>query len=656
MLKRLTSRPLFIVTVFLVGIVLAPIIILLTRQPMSTSAPKLLTDPFLQLPTQTSVRVVWFTEFAGSTHTVAYGQGLTRTVTATTTKLSRTREDQNSKVGNQTKDAQIYKQPTPRDIWRHEAQVNKLTAGDRIPYQVTSIREDGQNVSSNQFTLSATPKSQTPLKILLTSDHQLMPMTSANIQKVAQTIGQVDAVFMAGDLVNVPDRASEWFDDHRGGAFFPCLQGHANYQLERNGIKTTYKGASLIQYAPLFTATGNHEVMGRFSMDRGLNDQFNDPYPRNAAQEIYQKNAKQLNIVNNPKLREAWLKNNSFNTDTYNEIFTLPQNNSPEKNYYAVTFGDIRLVVLYITNIWRTPNLDADAKGRYREREQDLNNPNNWGYGQHIFEPVAKGSTQYRWLEKELNSADFKQAKYKIVMFHHPPHTLGDNIVPAYTDPVQRIERDSKGKVKAIRYEYPKKEDYIIRDVVPLLEASGVQLVFYGHSHLWNRFVSPKGTNFLESSNVGNTYGAYIGDKKRPVPSLSALSIKKDIKGKNLPTINLSDYVAIGDPNGLKPVIPTLAPLLGQNNQPLPYVATNDITVFSILDTGTGVVSSYRFDTREPDSKVVKFDEFRVAQPLHSTKASNKTIALVIGVLIIITVLVVTAWLVGIDPKNMISN
>ena len=570
-----------------------------------TSAPQLLTDPFLQLPTETSVRVVWFTEFAGSRHSVAYGQGLSRTATATTTKLSRTREDEQSKVGNQTEDAQVYKKPTMRAIWRHEAEVTGLTGGDReatkqspdrIPYKVTSVREDGQSVSSKQFTLAANPKPQTPLKILLTSDHQLMPMTAANLQKVAQTVGRVDAVFLAGDLVNIPDRASEWFDDNRGGAFFPCLQGRAHYELDKNGVKTTYTGSKLIQYAPLFTAIGNHEVMGRFSKDSNLNAQFNDAYPRAAANAIYQENAKQLNPTNDPKVRETWLKDNSFNIDTYNEIFTLPQSNSGGQNYYAVSFGDIRLVVLYITNIWRTPTLDAEAKGRYREREKDLNNAIEWGYGQHIFEPVRQGSTQYSWLEKELNTQEFKQAKYKIVMFHHPPHTLGDNIVPAYTDPVQEIERDANGNIQAVRYEYPKTEDYIIRDVVPLLEASGVQLVFYGHSHLWNRFVMPSGMHFLESSNVGNSYGAYIGDKKRPVP-----------------TGYKSDYVATDDPNGLKPMMPTIAPLLGEDNQSLPYVASNDITVFSILDTGTGTVSSYRFDTRLPKSEAVKFDEFQLA-------------------------------------------
>ena len=50
-------------------------------------------------------------------------------------------------------------------------------------------------------------------------------MVAANLQKVVETIGKIDAVFFAGDLVNIPERASEWFDDKRGGAFFPCLQG-----------------------------------------------------------------------------------------------------------------------------------------------------------------------------------------------------------------------------------------------------------------------------------------------------------------------------------------------------------------------------------------------------------------------------------------------
>ncbi|MGK7875220.1 MAG: metallophosphoesterase [Xenococcaceae cyanobacterium] len=567
---------------------------------MKSTSP-MLSDPFLQLPTENSVRVVWFTDFAGSHHSVVYGEKLNQRSEAITTKLSRLREDHKSRVAHQTNQSSgediRYQQTTMRDIWRHEAVVSGLTPGRRIPYRVRSIRNSqgsSEEISSDVFTLAPQPKPGKPLKILLTSDHQLMPMTAANLQKVAETIGRVDGVFFAGDLVNVPDRASEWFDDNRGGAFFPCLQGQAYYELEKDGVKTVYKGGELIQHAPLFPAIGNHEIMGRFSQNGGLNDQFNDAFPRTKAEIYYQESAQQLNPGADPQLQEAWLKANSFNTDTYEEIFTLPQSNSGGKKYYAVTFGDVRLVVLYVTNVWRSPSLDSQVRGKYQEREKDLNQEEKWGYGQHIFEPIAKGSPQYRWLEQELKSKEFEQAKYKIVMFHHPVHTLGNNIVPPYTDPLPRIQYAPDGSIQSVRYEYPQENDYIIRDLMPLLESAGVHLVFYGHSHLWNRFVSPSGINFLESSNVGNSYGAYIGEKKRPIPT-------------DNPNLN---YAATGDANGLEPVLPKIAPLVDENNQPLPYIASNNITVFSILDTRDGTVSSYYFDTSQPESEVVKFDQF----------------------------------------------
>ncbi len=559
------------------------------------SYPQLLTDPFLQLPTENSVRIVWFTEFAGSSHTVTYGKELNQIAIATTNKLSRTCEDQKSQLANFNQRYQTDQYPIKRNIWRHEAEVSELTPGVRVSYFVTSVREDGISVSSAVFNLAAKPVTGTPLKILLTSDHQLQPMVSANLQKVVETIGRVDAVFHAGDLVNVPDRASEWFDDNGGGAFFPCLQGRANYELEKNGIKTVYKGGQLIQNAPLFTTIGNHEVMGRFSMENSLNKQFRDAFPRSAAEQVYKNYANLLNPGDNLNIRANWLKNNSFNTDTYQEIFSLPESKQGRKRYYSVTFGDIYLVVLYVTAIWRSHIVDPTIQGRYQERQQDLNNPENWGYGQHIFEPIVKGSEQYLWLETELNSPEFKQAKYKVVMLHHPPHTLGDNIVPAYTNPVQVIERDADGSIKAIRYEYPKNADYITRDLVPLLESAGVQLVFFGHSHLWNRFISSSGTNFLETSNVGNSYGAALDNHQRPVP----IGYQEE-------------YTATGDPYGLEPIVPTIAPLIGEDGKFLPYIASNDITVFSILDTETGTVSSYRFDTSKPDSEVVKFDEFEL--------------------------------------------
>jgi Icc-related predicted phosphoesterase len=551
--------------------------------------PKLLTDPFLQHPDANTVRVVWFTEFAGARHAVYYGFSLEQTAIATTTKLSQVCEDQNSNV------EKSYSQPTLRDIWRHEAIVTNLP-DQRIPYRVASTREDGYTADGEVFTLAGSPPPGKPLKILLTSDHQLKPMIAANCQKVIETIGRVDAVFFAGDLVDVPDRASDWFDDKTGNAFFPVLQGRARYEKPLENTTADYWGGALIQFAPLFTAIGNHEVMGRLAETNTLEEQFDDAVPCAVAEERYAEKATAINPGNDPAIRAAWIKNQSFNTTTYEEIFTLPETSEGGKKYYAVTFGDVRLVVLYITCIWRTFNLTDDAKGRYRERQQDLNNPDNWGYGQHIFEPIAQGSTQYNWLEQELNSPEFQQAKYRVVMFHHPPHTLGDNIVPAYTDPVQVVDRDASGQISTIRYEYPKSADYLLRDVVPLLEAAGTHLVFFGHSHLWNRFVSPNGTHYLETSNVGNSYGAFIGDRKRPIPANYQ-----------------EEYVASGDPYGLEPVIPTIAPLLDADGKPQPFISSNEITVFSILDTGEGTISSYYFDTRQPRSEAVKFDEVTIA-------------------------------------------
>jgi len=72
------------------------------------STPQMLSDPFLQLPSETSVRVVWFTEFAGSDHRVAYGENLNQTA-ATTTKLSQPREDQNSRIGDQAERVKFTK-------------------------------------------------------------------------------------------------------------------------------------------------------------------------------------------------------------------------------------------------------------------------------------------------------------------------------------------------------------------------------------------------------------------------------------------------------------------------------------------------------------------------------------------------------------------
>ena len=289
---------------------------------------KFLTEPFLQFPTQTSIRVVWFTEFMGDGHAVSYGSNLLATVFTRKVRPVHLREDRQSRVGNQTADGQVYSHPVLREIWRHEAYLTDLTPGKRISYRISSIGENSQLISSRTFTLEPAPLPGKPLKILLTSDHQIKPMVAANLQKVKETFERVDAVFFAGDLVNIPDRASEWFDDNRGNAFFPCFQGRAKYRMKYDGVETTYKGGQIIQNAPLFPCIGNHEIMGRFNKGKSLNEEFSDTIPRDVASKLY---------------GEESLEDNSFNTDTFEKIFSLPETETGKKGYYAVSFGDIRL-------------------------------------------------------------------------------------------------------------------------------------------------------------------------------------------------------------------------------------------------------------------------------------------------------------------------
>lgn len=537
----------------------------------TNSSHKLLTDPFLQTPDQTTVHVVWFTEFPGDKHWVEWGPDLQNKAEATSRQMSRIRHDikdtQGIVIGNEH-----------NTVWRHEAVISELKEHTKQPYHVVSTVA-GNRIESDIFSLMLSPPAGKSAKILLTSDHQLKPMVAANMQKAFETVGGFDAVFFAGDLVEIPDAYEDWFSSPK--SFFACLQGHANTILG----DTKYTGAPIVQNAPIFPAIGNHDVMGRYSLDDSLAHQFKSPFPRDVVRQFH------------PAASKADIKNLSFNTDTYEEMFSLPLNPAGNNTYYAVTVGDVRLVTLYATRIWRTGLASKDLQGKYQEAAESLSDPQKWGHGDFIFESLEKGSPQYEWLVKELESDEFQKAKIKVVMLHNPLHTLGENAVPPYANPIQTIHHDPDGNVDSVTYEYPIANDILIRDIEPLLEKHRVDLVFVGHSHIWNRFSSPGGMAFLETSNVGNSYGAYT----------NLNGIKREAM---VPVPGHPDYVELGDPNGLEPIMPTIAPIEDQHGNLLPYISSNTISVFSVLDTATRSVDSYYFDTEHPEKGVVKFDTF----------------------------------------------
>ncbi|WP_299039197.1 metallophosphoesterase [uncultured Pseudokineococcus sp.] len=571
------------------------------RGPLTLDGPPLLGGPYLLDAGAAGPAVLWHTEEDVAASAVVLGEALAdlpleevaaaavgarslgrgwQRVRATTSTLSRTREDAASRVPGRQWEAMAR-----RLVVQHEARVpGRLPTDRRTPYRVVSVLPDGRATVGDLHTLAPIRRSGA-VRLLLTSDHQLKTMTPANLEKVAETVGvELDGVMVAGDLVNVPDRASEWFDDASGLAFFAGLTGRGHQEIAGR----TYTGAPLVQHAPLYPAIGNHEVMGR-DREPTLGGQFNDPHPRWVAEQRWA-------AGEGSGEREQWLEDHSWSTTTYEELFPVPASRSGGPRWWSRTIGDVFVVALFATQIWRSKSTAPNVRGTFSEAADDLGDPLEWGYGQHIFERVDRGSEQYRWLEAELASPAARRARYRVVMYHHPAHGLGDNSAPPFTDPVQRVERDADGAVTAVTYDYPLEDDHVLRDLEPLFSAHDVHLVHNGHSHLWNRFVGPTGTNWLETSNVGNSYGAYDESSGR---------------SRALPPDE--DHVLQGDPGGLEPVVPTVAPLAGPDGSPLPYVSSNDITAFSVLDSADGVVRSYRFDTREPDGPVVLFDEMPLA-------------------------------------------
>ena len=593
-----------------------------------------LSDPFLQLPTEDSVNVVWFTNFEGQSHQLHYGDG--QVADANTSKMTRMFEDADS-----FQPEAYYETLTTRKVYRHETTASGLSSGARVNYLVTSVTNDGQTLTSESFTLTPLPQKNQPLKILLTSDLQSKANSPANYQKVVETIGLPDAVFFAGDLVNIPDRASEWFDQIQDGAppFFPTMQGR--YQQIRPD--SAYNGGEILQHTPLFAAIGNHEVMGRFlpqQADHRMNNSFNDPQPRWYAEIAYEQIKQQINPDTDPQIKAQWILDNSHNQQTYLEVFSFPDDGPNGKEYYAMAFGDVFLISMNVSRIWRSWNVSSQHRSMFVEALSELQTPDAWGFGEFIFERFDAQSQQYQWLEGVLQSAAFKQAKYKVVLAHQGIFGLGDNVVPVLANPLmqlieiddanteqvtelsfpispadwQNIVQPKLSSIREVRYHYPLSDDIWRRDIEPLLVKHGVDLVQIGHSHLWNR-TKVGNMHYLETSNVGNTMGAYFTDPSGAYPHdnrAAKANFWAELKSENS-RWNPADYAANGDPHGRQMAHPSVfSPmnLLDKTFPALPFVTSNELTTFSILDTGTGTIKSYVFDTRDPVSAVQLFDEF----------------------------------------------
>jgi len=615
--------------------------------PFFADNDQILTDPILTGPGVGTVQVVWYSEIPEGEHEVVYGEGLRQRVAATTRRMTQLFEDESS---------QIFGRPAPtpaegeavveREVYRHEATVTGLEADVRVPYFAVT-RVDGVEFKSRVFTLQPLPSADEPVRLLLTSDQQNRAMSPANFEKVVETVGKVDAVLFAGDLVDTPNRASEWFDRDNEGrpAFYPSLQGRFHEFFPDH----PYRGGEILQHAPIFATIGNHESPGRFDRSQSLGAMDNEPRPRWFAawqwDELGPQGQNEMNMT-----REEFIRARSFDHVTYYEMWNLPTNDvqgADPENYYAIRYGNVSLVSMNVSRVWRSWNngFTNAGRGKFSEPSETINDLDTWGFGDMFFGDYGPGSDQRIWLAEQLESEDFETADYQVVLTHQTMFAHGDNAVPVMADPEatitftdgrtpvvttfptdgstwnQIVEAAEDGLIESVRYQYRRSEDLWLGVEQELLDA-GVDLVHAGHSHVWSRTFVDRNDgshrlNYLETSNVGNTFGPTVNFNNRVTWARAFYPDPATNETRDPSFWDPADYPRKGDPHGRPDVAPSrvadgidvMRDIEG-GEAGLPFISSNRITVFTVLDSGEGTVRSYAHDTAFPRSRAFEVDCF----------------------------------------------
>lgn len=608
----------------------------------------LLSDPYLLLAADGGLHVRWLSAIPGGRHEVLIAPNGDAgrehpppdalRFAAATRQVSRVFEDPASPV------VAPPDRVRQRLVWRHDALLPAQQSGPEAAYWVRSIASDGTSHFRGPFALAGPHTSASPVKILMTSDFQQKTNALPAFAAAAE-LGPFSAVIVAGDLVQHPRRASHWIGAGEAGppGFFTALQGRAG----RQGTG----GGAILQHAPLLAAVGNHEVSGRFrpnaqppgrAVPLDLAAMFNDPQPRWVAPLIA------------PDLPVA---DASHDAETFRALFATddgPTGAEPVGSY-ARRVGDVFVVVLDVSRIWRSEiSGSPQRRGKFDEASAALQAPEEWGFGEFLFTRLDGDSAQIRWLGKELSSEVAQTARYRVVVLHQSAFGLGANSVPVLTDPDWIIDAavpgggdirkhvsfpsqpaDRRrlfegeiapllGRLTALRYEYPKHRDRFAAVLAPILQDGRVDLVLAGHSHIWNRFRDGR-MHLLETSNLGNCYGAFWrqpdgrpwrGARRLDTPRMSTFweEVEAGLR-------NAANYPRTGDPQGREPIFPSIfnpMRLAGESDIDLPFVCSDRLGVFSVLDSGAGFVRSYVIDTARPDQPAREFDRFRLGGGDHN--------------------------------------
>lgn len=653
---------------------------------LGPAAPVIFTDPYLQAPGPGHVHVRWLSGIAAGRHAVllaAPGTGPetgepaadrsgptapgatlptsppagARVVAARTAQAPHMFEDPASALADPPD--RVVQVP----VWRHEARVDGLRPGQRYRYWVRSVAPGGAVHLRGPFTLAAAPPLAAPVRLMLTSDFQHAPTALPGYAHAAALFPDLDGVVFAGDMVRHPLRAGDWLSGHAAPApdgappaFFDALQGRATGPAPGGASLQAAPGGALLQSAPLYPVLGNHEVSGRFrpNAPRGdgivtIGSMYNDPQPRwfaalRADAGAARPGAAEASLRDTP---HASLRDDSHDFATYRALFRTPPEGDPEAGYYAARVGEVFLVALNVTRIWR-PAVSGHPRraGKYGEAAAVRTTPTERGFGEFLFARIDAAAPQTAWLDRVLASEAARSATWRVVVLHQSAFGIGANSVPVLADPVWTIEATAgdggrvvkrltfppdaagraalfaaevaplAGRITDLRYAYPVADDLFATVLEPRLRAAGVDLVVTGHSHLWNRFRAGD-MHLLETSHAGPCYGAYWtgpggapwrGRLREARPGSDGVwaEVADGLR-------DAADHPRTGDPQGRQPIPPTLFDPMrrfGESDVPLPFVCSDRLSVFSVLDSAAGTVTSYVTDTADPGAPALAFDRF----------------------------------------------
>ncbi len=138
------------------------------------------------------------------------------------------------------------------------------------------------------------------------------------------------------------------------------------------------------------------------------------------------------------------------NSAWYYDFFSLPKATNDTEKWYSFNYGNTHFIAL------------------------DVNDPKYTNYTSGIY---TVGSPQHDWLKQDLQSNAAKYAKWIVVFFHEPAFASGDS--PGHSS-----------------------NQTVIRDLVPLFKEYGVDLVFNGHAHFYERSLKD-GITYIVSGGGG---------------------------------------------------------------------------------------------------------------------------------------------------------